>query len=124
MKSSNAEVALTLGCLAALREEINVAMGCISRNALREFELSLWRQEMLCAKIRRASGTVFECTDREMRRGIRQMCIGLKDQSQSYAKLIQQCNRSNMILLDLCSLYAHSREHAKNAHVPSLCCEA
>lgn len=125
MGNSNAEAALMLGYLAALREEIRVAIDCISRDALHEFELSLWRQEMLCAQIKRANGSsTVRRAEGEMRPRILEMCIGLKYQSQSYATLIERCKRSGTILRDLCYLYGHSREHSKKTNVSSLHCEA
>lgn len=127
MRNSTTEMASTLDCfdsLAALREEISVAIDCISRDALCEFELSLWRQEMLCARIKRTiRSTSVSQASREMRQRIREMCIALKSQSQSYAALIHKCNRSSAILQGLCYLYGPSKEPSRGIYL-SVSCEA
>lgn len=128
MANSTAHVKPALHCfdsLSDLRAEIGVAIDCVSRDALREFELSLWRQEMLCARIKRAVGSErFPGDGEEAQQRVHQMCIALKDQSEIYSAVIRQCSQSRAILSDLCHLYGNARGQSTSTNSSPLCCEA
>lgn len=128
MANNTSDMTSTLDCfdsLSDLRAEISVAIDCISRDALREFELSLWRQEMLCARIKRAiDSTRFSQGSEGARQRIQEMCIALKSQSDIYARVMHKCSRSTAILSDLCHLYGNVRDHSRNTNSSPLCCEA
>ena len=128
MANSNADMASAFDCLdsvSALREEISVAIACISRDALGEFELSLWRQEMLCARIKREIGsTRLPRGSEEARQRVQEMCTALKRQSEIYSAVMHKCSRSRAILSDLCHLYGYSRQQSGSPNSSPLCCEA
>ena len=111
--------------LAALRDEISFAIKCISRDALGEFERSLWRQEMLCQRIKRVIGpSSFSRGSGETRQLVGEMCTELKNQSEVYAAVMHKCRSSRSFLWDLCCLYAGSRGHSASMNLSSLRCEA
>jgi hypothetical protein len=97
------------GCLQLVRafqQEIQAAVHAISHNALTDLELSLWRQEMLCARLRRSMGTISSHDIREPFRGVlRQALADLKTDSDRYERVVLRCSRSVTVLQDLCALY-------------------
>lgn len=128
MANSTTYTTSALACLdslLALRDEIGVAIDCISRDALHELELSLWRQEMLCARIKRAIGsTPFSRGNGEIMQRVQEMCIALKSRAEIYAAVLHKCSQSRAILSDLCCLYRNSTEQFRSNNSSSLCCEA
>lgn len=114
-----------LDALADLHHEVSVAMGCIARNALGDFELSLWRQELLCAGLKRA---IVEVTpsrlDKRTRERLRELGMALRNQAQGYEVLVRECNKATAILRDLCLLYGHAKGISQISNLPSLSCEA
>lgn len=95
--------------LQGLQHEIQTSVGAVSRNNLRAFELSLWRQEMVCSNLKRllkAGNT--RAADATSARALNKAAIALKVQADVYARLVDRCSRSTAILRDLCSLYANA----------------
>jgi hypothetical protein len=108
-----------------LQQEISIAIDCIARNALGDLELSLWRQEMLCAGLKRAIVAICpSIADWSTRECLRERATALQDRAQVYALLIGQCRRSNAVLRDLCGLYGNAKGLPENSNVASLLCEA
>lgn len=128
MRNSAAYTTSALACfdsLSALRDEMGVAIDCISRDALHEFEVSLWRQEMLCERIKRAIGaTPLPPGNEEVRQRVQELCSALRSQSEIYAAVMRKCSQSRAILSDLCCLYGNSTEGSRSNNSSSLCCEA
>jgi hypothetical protein len=116
------------GCFDLLRDlqrEISIAIDCIARNALGDLELSLWRQEMLCAGLKRAIVAIrLSSADWSPRECLRELATALQDRAQVYALLVGQCRRSNAVLRDLCGLYGDARGLPENSNVTPLLCEA
>ena len=89
-----------------LRKEIDIAMKSIAHNALSDFEMSLWRQEMLCAWLKRKiQGIGTSTSEQDTRSCLHDSTNALKDQLQSYEVLIRQCTRSAAVLSRVCRLH-------------------
>jgi hypothetical protein len=97
------------GCLQlvqAFQQEIRAAVRAISQNALTDLELSLWRQEMLCARLKRSMGPISSYDLREPLHGVlREALVDLKTESDRYERVVLRCSRSVIVLQDLCALY-------------------
>lgn len=113
-----------LNVLAHLSDEIGVAAECIARDALGDFELSLWTQEMLCAALKRSlASSEGREMDRKAQESLCKLAAALKGQAQKYEAIIRECSQSRILLRELCHLYGHAHGDSKNTAFPSLSCE-
>jgi len=115
-------------CTEMLRDleiELQAAANAIACNKLTNFEESLWRQEFLCAKLRRVITTIGVAVSGSTSPVVlREPASRLKAQCQVYEKLVSQSKRSTAILQHLCSLYRNAaRSPAKKLHT-AITCEA
>jgi hypothetical protein len=109
--------------LCALQQEIQTSVHAISANALSDFELSLWRQEMLCGRLKRNLAAISaSARDQPFRNGLRESLTELKTAADSYQKVVLRCSRSASVLQDLCRLYRGAAP-ASRANMLSLSCE-
>jgi hypothetical protein len=124
--STNVDV--VAGCvkwIGDLEQEIQTAAGAIARNNLRDLEESLWRQETLCAGLKRSISTVcLAAPSAGSRATLREAASELRTQSQIYGKLVTQSSRSITILQHLCSLYRNAAQHPARAIYRSVSREA
>lgn len=107
-----------------LQQEIQTSVGAVSQNNLREFELSLWRQEMVCSNLRRllaADDTL--ATDSKSAGTLHDAAIELKFQTDVFARLVERCRRSTAILQDLCSLYGNASRGVFGTTLNAFNCE-
>lgn len=105
-------VALCVQAIEYLEQEIQTATSAISRNMLKDFEESLWRQEMLCARLKRSMIAIRP--DRlklEAAGSVRESAARLLAKSQSYGKLVARSSRSAAVLQHLCALYKNAAQH-------------
>jgi hypothetical protein len=107
-----------------LQHEIQTSVGALSRNNLREFELSLWRQEMVCSNLRRllASGDILAADGKSVST-FNDAAIELKLQADVFARLVERCRRSTAILQDLCSLYGNASRGVFGTKLNAFNCE-
>lgn len=116
------------GCvkfLGDLEQEVRAAVVAIARNDLTGLEESLWRQETLCARLKRlipAFGPA--ALNPASRATLREAASALKAQSQIYEKLVTQSRRSTTILQHLCSLYRNAAQNPARAIHRSISREA
>src|ERR1700760_2312226 len=108
-RSESSNVDIVTACVAIFRDlerEIQTATSAIACNRLVDLEESLWRQETLCAKLKRAISTIRPAgLDAGLAGPIRSVACRLRAQTQVYEKLVTQSSRSTAILQHLCSLY-------------------
>jgi len=108
-----------------LQDELQAAISAVARNSLYDLELSLWRQEMLCAGLKRALFVLGRSAPgKEVLCRLRGAGVSLQNMNRSYESLVQQSNRSMSLLLDLCSLYKNAPVPTIDRALPSLSCEA
>lgn len=108
-----------------LQHELQDAISAVARNSLADFELSLWRQEMLCAGLRRSTFLLGRSSvGKETLCGLRVASVALRRLNCSYESLVQQSSRSVALLQDLCSLYKNTPVPTIDHTIPSLSCEA
>lgn len=107
----------------ALQQEIQTAVQAICGNALNDFELSLWRQEMLCGRLKRniAMGRASMALQLS-NAAIGEALTELKATSDCYEKVVLRCSKSAAVLQDLCRLYRGAAAADRRA-VRSLSCE-
>lgn len=108
----------------ALQQEMDTAMSAIARNALSEFEHSLWQQEMLSTGLRR---TLFLVTcasiDPVTRSQLQIAGAALQQKSQSYKALVEQSAQAAALLQGVCSLYQTAPWPGRTTS-PIVSCEA
>lgn len=111
--STNADiVAACVKVLQDLELEVQTAMRAITSNKLIDLEESLWRQETLCAKLKRCIRTIHPAiVSAEAAGSLRLEASRLKLQSQIYENLVTRARRSTAILQHLCSLYRDAAQH-------------
>jgi hypothetical protein len=108
-----------------LQHELQTAISAVARNSLADFEHSLWRQEMLCAGLKRSIFVLGRyAADKQSLAPLRVANIVLQNLNRSYESLVQQSSRSVALLQDLCSLYKNAPLSAIDGALPSLSCEA
>jgi len=96
-----------------LETELKTATRAISCNELARLEESLWRQEMLCAKLKRSISSArpdLMTTDH-----LQESAARLQAQSRIYEKLVARASRSTAVLQHLCSLYRNAAQHPGRA---------
>lgn len=98
--------------LAELERELGIATDAIARNCLSDFEQSLWRQEMLCAGVKRALHSLRAPQPKTQAHALQTRAQSLRTANQAYAVLIARSQASAALLQGLCSLYRHSRVSA------------
>jgi hypothetical protein len=109
--------------LCALQQEIQTAVHAISRNALSDLELCLWRQEMLCGRLKRNFAGMSESARNEpFRSAFREALTQVKAESDKYQKVVLRCSRSAAVLQDLCLLYRGAAP-ARRENILPLSCE-
>jgi Zn-dependent oligopeptidase len=114
-----------VGLLRELEEEIRLAQSAITCNKLADLEESLWRQETLCAKLKRSiSSPHFRLLEVTSRNSLREAFSTLNTQVQMYEKVVTQSRRTTAILQHLCSLYRNAAQHPGRAIYKSLSREA
>jgi hypothetical protein len=111
--------------LAELHSEMKAAIAAIASNSLSDLEHSLWRQEMICAGLKRSIFTLRRSAlSAETLGNLRDVSHSLRELNRSYESLVQQSNRSAALLLDLCRLYTHVPAPVHGTAPNSLSCEA
>ena len=124
INSEPAMIHRCVGLLENLQSEIHTSIEAITRNSLVEFEVSLWNQEILCGRIRRlADGIVDSQIDKASLHRLSEALAQIKDNSRIYEQVLQRCQRSTLILQDLCSLYAHASRDVRQTNFKALCWE-
>jgi hypothetical protein len=102
-------------CVKLLRDletELETATSAVARNRLGDLEESLWRQETLCARLKRSISAISPAAPTATSRAsLREAASRIRAQAQIYEKLINQSSRSTAILQHLCSLYRNAAEH-------------
>lgn len=109
-RANHAEVVLAcVGVVRALEQELVTATGAIARHKLADLEDSLWRQESLCARLKRELPIIhLSMPDDASRACLREAATELKAQLQVYERLVTQSSRSTVILQQLCCLYQNA----------------
>ena len=98
--------------LRELEEEIRAARTAIAHNGLADLEESLWRQETLCAKLKRSlSSPHHESLRTTSACSLHEAASSLRTQLQMYEKVVVQSSRTAAILQHLCSLYRNARQN-------------
>src|ERR1700758_829107 len=107
-RNESTNVGIVTACTTVLRDlerEIQTATNAIAHNRLTDLEESLWRQETLCAKLKRSISTIRPSGLNAASAGlICEEASRLLAQTQVYGKLVTQSSRSIAILQHLCSL--------------------
>jgi hypothetical protein len=117
--------AVSLQNVKDLQDELQAAISAVARNSLSDLELSLWRQEMLCAGLKRSLFVLRRSAPgKELLRRLRGESVSLQHMNRSYESLVQQSSRSMSLLQDLCSLYTNAPVPAIDHALSSLSCEA
>jgi len=124
--STNANVvAACVKILKDLELEVQTATNAITCNKLMDLEESLWRQETLCARLKRSIYAIRPASlNAEGADLLREEASRLKAQSQIYEKLVSRASRSTAILQHLCSLYRNAARHPVRAMSMSISREA
>lgn len=126
--SGSINVDVIAGCvklLGDLEQQIQAATRAIARNRLGELEESLWRQEMLCGRLKRSISAIRPPTSNVASVGfLRDAASRLKEQAQIYERLVTQSSRSTAILQHLCSLYRNAAQHPQRSIYGSISREA
>jgi hypothetical protein len=118
-------VAVCMKILRDLEQEIQAATHAITRNKLTELEESLWRQETLCARLKRSLCTIPPAMLRaEAPITLREAASRLMARSQVYETLVTRASRSTAILQHLCSLYRTAAQHPGTAMYRAISHEA
>jgi hypothetical protein len=118
-------VAVCTKILGDLEQEIQAATHAIARNKLTELEESLWRQETLCARLKRSLCAITPAMLRsEVPVTLRGAASRLRAQSQVYETLVTRASRSTAILQHLCSLYRTAAQHPGTAMYRAISHEA
>jgi hypothetical protein len=99
-----------------LEQELQTAMSAIGCNMLKDFEESLWRQEMLCARLKRSISRLrLDPLKDEAARCLHESAVRLQAKSRSYEKLVARSSRSAAVLQHLCALYRNEAQHPGRA---------
>lgn len=107
-----------------LMHELHLAMSAAARNSVEEMEHSLWRQEMLCAALRRAIERMHGSPQRAANRAsLRAAGVALEHVNKAYGSLVQQGRRSVAPLLELCHLYRSAPASSPDSPLTPLSCE-
>jgi hypothetical protein len=119
------EQELCLQHLEALQREVKIAVSAIAHNSLPEFEQSLWRQEMLCAGLKRLLLAVRRSTREIDDLGRLQAAGGrLRTLNRTYEGLVRRATQSAAQLRGLCQLYTNVPAPQMRPATTSLSCEA
>ena len=111
--------------LGDLDQEVQTATHAIACNRLADLEESLWRQETLCARLKRLISVIRPILLPATSFGpLREAASRLRAQTQIYEKLVTQSSRSTAILQHLCSLYRDAAQHPGRAMYRSISREA
>lgn len=108
-----------------LRTEMADAVNAIAENRLPKVEESLWRQEMLCASLRRSLlrlGRAAPSKDLLVR--LRDAFAKLQSEAAGYESLVRQSSRTSSLLGDLCGLYAPMPQQVRSSRLCQISCEA
>jgi glutamate racemase len=126
--NGSTDVDVVAACAKILREleqEIKTAMNAIACNRLTDIEESLWRQETLCARLKRCIPTIRPAMlNAEVSGVLREAASRLIAQSQIYETLVARASRSTAILQHLCSLYRTAAQHPGRAMYRTISREA
>lgn len=118
-------VTVCVKLLKGLEQEIEDGMTAIARNRLADLEESLWKQEAICAKLKRSIGMIRpDMLNAGSAGSLREGASLVKTQSQIYEKLVAQSSRSSAILQHLCSLYRNAAQYPGRAIYRSISHEA
>src|ERR1700739_2516776 len=99
-----------------LVQELQAAANAIGCNKLAGFEESLWRQEMLCARLKRKIATLRADSPKvESSNPLRNSAMRLQAQTQIYENLVARSSRSAAVLQHLCALYRNAAQHPGSA---------
>ena len=112
------DVDIVTACVSVLRDleqEIQTATNAIACNKLMRLEESLWRQEMLCVRLKRFISTIQRTEWIASLTPIRDEVSRLRNQAQVYGKLVTRSSRSTEILQHLYSLYRNASQHPGRA---------
>lgn len=107
--------------LGGIDRELQEATRAIACHKLSDFEESLWRQETLCARLKRSVSAIRSTvSDQVSAKALREATSRLSARTQTYEKLVTQSRRSTEILQHLCSLYRNAVEHPVRASYRSI----
>lgn len=127
-RSESIKTDVAAACVKILRDlefEVRTATNAIRCNKLMELEESLWRQETLCARLKRSIYAIRPAMlNADSAFLLREEVSRLKEQSQTYEKLVSRASRSTAILQHLCSLYRNAAQHPGRAMYRSISREA
>lgn len=112
--------------LEELQEELEAAIDAIGRSSLPEVEQSLWKQEMLCATLKRVLPDVARAKPNpETIAALVTAGAALRISQRRYAAVIHAAQATNRLLQDLCSLYSPAAGEVRaHRHTQSVSCEA
>jgi len=106
-------VATCVKLLNDLEHEIQSASSAIAHNKLKDLEESLWRQEMLCGRLKRSVPTIRAAAPNKDSTAILcEAAARLRLRSQTYEKLVAHASRSTSILQHLCCLYRNAAQRS------------
>lgn len=100
------EVRSYVEILQYLIADIGASMDAISRNALPELELSLWKQETSCASLKRLLRNPEPARDQEALLLLRKELELFRTVTRSYDAVVRRAHGSTSLLMDLCSFHA------------------
>lgn len=121
---NNTAAQLCLQQFGMLQLELETAIDALSRNALTDFEHSLWQQEMLSTGLRRSLALLgIAPIDQKLRAELRSAAAALQKISRTYQAVIEQGGRSAALLHGVCSLHQAGPQHTTHTQ-QALSCEA
>lgn len=111
-----------------LIDELDRAMSAAAENSIADLELSLWRQEMLCAALRRTIDQFRHqipdsSWDMTSFGHLRSAGLALERVTQTYGSVVQQARSSVGSLLELCRLYQDPPVSSRGLLITALSCE-
>lgn len=126
-KAAGSAPSLGLQCLQQyqdLHAELDAAIDAIARNALADFEHSLWQQEMLSTNLRRSLFLLANTAIApELRRDLTAAGEALRQKAQVYKALVDRAEGTAKLLGGVCSLYQLAPSSSLETR-PMLSCEA
>ena len=91
-----------------LQEQMQAAIKALAQHSLADLELSLWRQEMVCAALHRSMGRLKSSEDRGERFDLKEAARSLGQLNRTYGAVVKESSRSLAALLRLGRLYGNS----------------
>ena len=124
LPSSAADLNDCASLLASIQREFQTAVHSICNNALQDFELSLWRQEMLCGLLKRSVTSIRSSPISHYSPGVLEKPLaGLKADLERYQRVVLRCARTTAVLQELSLLYCGGTSPYNANKLPSYSCE-